>query len=322
VVGAGMGGLAAAGAIAQHFEQVVVVERDALPAEPTHRPGIPQGQHPHGLLISGQRALGALFPDFEQDLVRAGTVPIVSGLDLYWENPGYDPFPRRDLGLAAYALSRPAIEHAVRRRVEGLANVRLRQRCRVEELLATPDGATVTGVRCDNGNGSRETLEADLVIDASGRGALTLALLKSIGRPLTEETTIGVDLGYATCVFAIPDDAPTHWKGVMTFGGQAQQSARGGLIYPLEGNRWMANLGGRHGDDPPATLKAFWRSLANCGRRRSTTQSGTPSLWAESRATAFPRACSAISSASRRSRAAFCQPPTQSADSIPFTAKA
>ena len=257
VVGAGMGGLAAAGAIARHFEQVVVVERDALPAEPTHRPGIPQGQHPHGLLISGQRALGALFPDFEQDLVRAGAVPIVSGLDLYWENPGYDPFPRRDLGLAAYALSRPAIEHAVRRRVEGLANVRLRQRCRVEELLATPDGATVTGVRCNNGNGSRETLEADLVIDASGRGALALALLKSIGRPLPEETTIGVDLRYATCVFAIPDDAPTHWKGVMTFGGQAQQSARGGLIYPLEGNRWMANLGGRHGDDPPDDPEGF-----------------------------------------------------------------
>lgn len=323
VVGAGMGGLAAAGAIAPYFEQVVVVERDALPAEPTHRPGIPQGQHPHGLLISGQRALSALFPDFEQDLVRAGAVPIVAGLDLRWENPGYDPFPRRDLGLGAYALSRPAIEHAVRRRVEGLANVRLRQHCRVEELLATPDGATVTGIRCDNGNGSRETLEADLVIDASGRGTPTIGLLKSIGRPPPKETTIGVDLGYATCLFAIPDDAPTDWKGVMTFGGRPPHGNRAGLIYPLEGNRWMANLGGRHGDDPPpATLKAFWRSLANCGRRRSTTQSGTPSLWVESRATAFARACDAISSVSRRSRAAFCLSPTQSAASIPFMAKA
>src|SRR6266478_698882 len=33
VVGAGMGGLAAAGAIAENFERVVVVERDVLPAE-------------------------------------------------------------------------------------------------------------------------------------------------------------------------------------------------------------------------------------------------------------------------------------------------
>jgi len=39
-------------------------------------------------------------------------------------------------------------------------------------------------------------LRADLVIDASGRGTLTLALLQSIGRPLPEETTIGIDLGY------------------------------------------------------------------------------------------------------------------------------
>jgi len=257
VVGAGMGGLAATGAIARHFEQVVVVERDALPAEPADRPGIPQGRHVHGLLVSGQRALDALFPGFEQDIVRAGAVPIISGLDIRWERPGYDPFPRRDLGLRSYALSRPALEHALRRRVEGLSNVELRQGCRVLELLATPDGAAVTGVRCENSDGSRETLEADLVIDASGRGALTLALLKSIGRPPPEETTIGVDFGYATCVFAVPDDAPTDWKGVMTFGGRDPLSSRGALMYPLEGNRWMLGLGGRHGEEPPGDIEGF-----------------------------------------------------------------
>jgi 2-polyprenyl-6-methoxyphenol hydroxylase-like FAD-dependent oxidoreductase len=257
VVGAGMGGLAAAGAIAPHFEQVVVVERDTLPAEPTHRSGIPQGRHFHGLLVSGQHALGALFPGFEQDLVRAGAVPVIAGLDIRRERPGYDPFPQRDLGWCSYALSRPAIEHALRRRVEGLANVTLRERSRVLELLATPDGPAVTGVRCENGDDSMETLEADLVIDASGRGALTLSLLKSIGRSPPEETTIGVDFGYATCVFAIPDDAPTDWKGVLTFGGKDPKSSRGALISPLEGNRWMLGLGGRHGDEPPGDLEGF-----------------------------------------------------------------
>jgi 2-polyprenyl-6-methoxyphenol hydroxylase-like FAD-dependent oxidoreductase len=257
VVGAGMGGLAATGAIARQFEQVVVVERDALPAEPTHRPGTPQGRHVHALLVSGQHALSALFPGFEQDLVRAGAVPVIAGLDIRTERPGYDPFPQRGLGWCSYALSRPAIEHALRRRVESLANVKLRQPCRVLELLATPDGATVTGVRCENGDGSRETLEADLVIDASGRGALTLALLKSIGRSPPEETTIGVDFGYATCVFAVPDDAPTDWKGVMTFGGRDLQSSRGALMFPLEGNRWMLGLGGRHGDEPPGDIEGF-----------------------------------------------------------------
>jgi 2-polyprenyl-6-methoxyphenol hydroxylase-like FAD-dependent oxidoreductase len=81
-------------------------------------------------------------------------------------------------------------------------------------------------------------------------------LLQSTGRPLPEETTIGIDLGYATCVFAIPDDAPTDWKGVMTF-GQAPHDSRGGLMLPIEGNRWMATIGGRHGDVPAGDAEGF-----------------------------------------------------------------
>ena len=256
VIGAGMGGLTAAGALADHFDQVVVLERDTLPSEPTYRAGTPQARHVHALLLSGQRALSELFPGFEQDLERAGAVPLRVGLDVRMERPGYDPFPQRDLGWFSYAVSRPTIERAVRRRVESRANTTLRQNCRVQEVLASPNGEAVTGVRYDNGDGASETIAADLVVDASGRGALTLALLQSIGRPLPEETTIGIDLGYATCIFAIPDDASTDWKGVMTF-GQAPQNSRGGLMLPLEGNRWMATIGGRHGDVPPGDAEGF-----------------------------------------------------------------
>jgi 2-polyprenyl-6-methoxyphenol hydroxylase-like FAD-dependent oxidoreductase len=256
VIGAGMAGLTAAGALSDRFDRVVVLERDTLPSEPAHRAGTPQARHVHALLISGQRALSELFPGFEQDLARAGAVPLRAGLDVRVERPGYDPFPQRDLGWFGYAASRPTIERAVRRRVESLGNTTLYQRCRVQEVLATPNGDEVTGVRYENGDGASETIAADLVVDASGRGALTLALLQSIGRPLPEETTIGIDLGYATCVFAIPDDASTDWKGVMTF-GQAPQNSRGGLMLPLEGNRWMATIGGRHGDGPPGDAEGF-----------------------------------------------------------------
>jgi 2-polyprenyl-6-methoxyphenol hydroxylase-like FAD-dependent oxidoreductase len=256
VIGAGMGGLTAAGALADRFDQVVVLERDTLPSEPTYRAGTPQARHVHALLLSGQRALSELFPGFEQDLARAGAVPLRVGLDVRIERPGYDPFPQRDLGWFSYAVSRPTIERAVRWRVESRANTTLRQNCRVEELLASPNGEAVTGVRYENGGGTSETMAADLVVDASGRGALTLALLQSIGRPLPEETTIGIDLGYATCVFAIPDDASTDWKGVMTF-GQAPQNSRGGLMLPLEDNRWMATVGGRHGDVPSGDAEGF-----------------------------------------------------------------
>ena len=44
VVGAGMGGLAAAKAIAPYFERVVVLDRDTLPHAATPRIGTPQAR--------------------------------------------------------------------------------------------------------------------------------------------------------------------------------------------------------------------------------------------------------------------------------------
>ena len=243
VIGAGMGGLTAAGALADRFDQVVVLERDTLPSEPAYRAGTPQARHVHALLLSGQRALSELFPGFEQDLARAGAVPLRAGLDVRVERPGYDPFPQRDLGWSR--LRGVTADDRARRATaawKAAPTTTLRQRCRVKEVLASPDGAAVTGVRCENDSGASETIAADLVVDASGTRRPTLALLQSIGRPLPEETTIGIDLGYATCIFAIPDDASTDWKGVMTF-GQAPQNSRGGLMLPLEGNRWMVTVG-------------------------------------------------------------------------------
>jgi hypothetical protein len=63
-------------------------------------------------------------------------------------------------------------------------------------------------------------------------------------------------LRYATCVFAIPDDAPSDWKGVMTF-GEAPHMARGALMLPLEGNGWMVTVAGYHGDVPPGDAEGF-----------------------------------------------------------------
>jgi 2-polyprenyl-6-methoxyphenol hydroxylase-like FAD-dependent oxidoreductase len=66
VIGAGMGGLAAAKAVAPHFERVIVFDRDALPDIRSPRAGTPQARHTHGLLPGGQRALERLFPGIER----------------------------------------------------------------------------------------------------------------------------------------------------------------------------------------------------------------------------------------------------------------
>ena len=45
VVGTGMGGLAAAKAVAPYFEKVTVLDRDVLPEGPAARVGTPQARH-------------------------------------------------------------------------------------------------------------------------------------------------------------------------------------------------------------------------------------------------------------------------------------
>ena len=85
VVGAGMGGLTAAKAVAPHFERVIVFDRDALPDAPAPRPGTPQARHTHGLLAGGHRALECLFPGIELDLVEADAVRMRVRRDLRLE---------------------------------------------------------------------------------------------------------------------------------------------------------------------------------------------------------------------------------------------
>ncbi len=256
VVGAGMAGLPAARVLADCFEQVVVLERDALPPNAAHRTGTPQAWHTHALLRGGQQALGDLFPGFEQDLVSDGAVPLKVGLDLRFEIPGFDPFPQRDLDLTFHAMSRPLVEFAVRQRVEQYANILIREHCRARDLVASDDGASVSAIRFESGQGRSETLTADLIVEASGRGNLASAFLKSIGRAPPEETIIGVDITYATGVFSIPDDAPGDWTGVITFDAPAQ-GGLGGIMLPLEGNRWIVTLVGRHGEKPPDDAGGF-----------------------------------------------------------------
>lgn len=256
VIGAGMSGLPAARALADYFEHVVVLERDTLPPEASQRPGTPQARHTHALLAGGQRALEELFPGFGQDLAGAGAVPLRVGLDLRLERPGYDPFPARDLGVVAHAMSRPLVELTVRQCMGVHTNITIREHCRARDLVASHGGGAIIGICFENADGRGETLAADLVVEAAGRGNLTLSVLESVGRPRPEETFIGVDITYGTAVFAMPEDAPTDWKAVMTFDALAQ----GGLaavMAPLEKNRWVVTLVGRHGDKPPSDWDGF-----------------------------------------------------------------
>jgi 2-polyprenyl-6-methoxyphenol hydroxylase-like FAD-dependent oxidoreductase len=256
VIGAGIGGLAAAKAIAPHFEKVIVFDRDTLPDEPAPRLGTPQARHTHLLLAGGCRALECLFPGIELDFLAAGAVRARMRREIRFEIPGFDPFPRRDLGFDQFLLSRPALELVCRRRVEREPNIEFKPRSRVTELIASLDNRAVAGVRFEDARGTPGSLAADLVVDASGRASPTLGFLEAIGSSKPAAIEIGIDQAYATTVFETPDDAPTDWLGVL-HQPTPPGSSRLGLVMPMEGSRWSVSLCVNHGETPPGDIDGF-----------------------------------------------------------------
>ena len=118
VIGAGIGGLAAAGALAQHFERVDILERDRLATSVASRSGTSQDRHPHGLLAGGLQALDQIFPGFKNDLSGVGAVAVSFAREVQFERPDVGVLPKRDFGISVLCATRPLIELVLRRRTE------------------------------------------------------------------------------------------------------------------------------------------------------------------------------------------------------------
>jgi 2-polyprenyl-6-methoxyphenol hydroxylase-like FAD-dependent oxidoreductase len=257
VVGGGLAGLSAAGALSDRFRQVVILDRDELPDDATPRPGVPQGKHPHGLLAGGLKALEQLFPGFGNELRQAGAVPIDHGFDFLFEMAGQTPWPRIKFHAQSYAMSRPLIELTLRRQVEHLTNVKVRGGCRVLNIIGESGTGAATGICYRTPDGNLEKLQSDLIIDASGNGSLTLKFLKASGRRLPQEISIGVDMRYASALFDHAD-IKDNYK-VANTRPDAPEESRGGIIIPAENGTYQVLLVGRRGDIPPISESEFRR---------------------------------------------------------------
>jgi 2-polyprenyl-6-methoxyphenol hydroxylase-like FAD-dependent oxidoreductase len=255
VIGAGMAGLAAAQAISRHFRQVTVIERDVLPVEAAPRIGTPQCRHAHILLAGGLKALQTLFPGFEKDLAEAGAVKVRMGKDLRFERPGFDPFPARDLGIDVFSMSRPLLEAVTRGRVQQSPNIDIRMRSRVSRLVASRGATRIEAVGYESEDGGAVTLEADLVVEASGRGGLTLQLLEELSMQKPDETEIGMDQAYASTIVERRDHN-ADWLGNVIL-PSAPATSRGAFLFPIEKQRWLLSVGGNHDDTPPGDPVGF-----------------------------------------------------------------
>jgi 2-polyprenyl-6-methoxyphenol hydroxylase-like FAD-dependent oxidoreductase len=263
VLGASMAGLLAARVLADAYAQVTVVDRDQLPEVGTHRRGVPHGRHLHALLAAGQQALEELLPGLTAELIANGAAAGDVLDNGRWYLSGHR-LRQTPTGLVALCASRPFLEGHVRARVRALPNLTFLDSRDILGLAMASDGRRVTGARVRRraGGSAEQLLDADLMVDATGRGSRTPAWLEALGypRPQTEQVRIG--LGYATRTYRLPPDALGGDLGMLH--GSTPEHPRGGALLLVEGGRWMVTLAGMLGDYPPTDpdgFLAFARSL-------------------------------------------------------------
>lgn len=258
VLGGSMAGLATTRVLADCFDEVLLVERDALLDDVEPRKGVPQGRQLHGLLGRGEEILEGLFPGLIAGLVADGAVRVDFSKDVRWHHFGVEK-ARFDSGVLTTTMTRPFLERAVRRRLLALPNVRCLDRREATGLLTSDDRQRITGVRTKRRGGEAgapEELLGELVVDACGRGSPTPRWLTELGLPRPEETEIRVDVCYATRLYHRPEPTGLPYQGLYII-GTPPENKRLGVLGAIEGGRWVVLLAGMLGDHPPSDPEGF-----------------------------------------------------------------
>lgn len=251
VLGAGLAGMLAAHVLTRHADTVTVIDRDTLPDGPRLRKGLPQARHAHLLMSGGARTVQTMLPGALDRLAAAGAHRIrlpsdVVSLTAYgWQ---------QRFGGAQYMItcSRELLDWVVRDEASR------------HPAITVLDGAEVLGLRGDahrvsgvdvlsgDGSGRSVRLDADLVVDCTGRGSPAKKWLADLGVAEVGEEIVDSGLRYSSRIFRAPAGAEKGFPVVSVYpdhrSGRPGQSA---VLVPIEGGRWIVTISGTRGAEPP-----------------------------------------------------------------------
>lgn len=248
VLGAGIAGLCTAAVLTRHFARVTLVERDRIEgrrADGRARRGVPQSGHIHTVLAHAAQQMEQLFPGFIAQCLANGAVSAELGSQSRITYHGHT-LPRTFAGIDAIMASRPFLEAELRERALRLTSLSLCDGAEATGLVTDGAGgeAVVRGVGLHprRGEAGGGVLEADLVVDAMGRGARSGAWLEEMGCPRAPEERTRINVTYASRHFALPPGALGADRAVMI--GATSSRPRGMVLAAQENGRWVVSLHG------------------------------------------------------------------------------
>lgn len=251
ILGGGIAGLFTATVLSKHYEEVIITDRDEFPAGPETRAGTPQAYHPHRFLERGKMIVERWFPGITEELLQQGAHP--RGQKSVKMTNRYGTLEMPDGPNAG--CSRALLEWTLRNRVIQMPNVTFLPKLAAQELLHDADKNTVTGVMFRDKSVKESTLlqmNANLVVDASGRGSKLADWLQNLGYAIPEAEKLHVSLGYSTRHYRVPEEIQAVWSTILN-DGDPSLGIGTAVFNPIENQLAEVVLYRAGGDSYPTT---------------------------------------------------------------------
>ncbi|WP_166664442.1 NAD(P)/FAD-dependent oxidoreductase [Actinophytocola oryzae] len=267
VLGGSIAGLFAAKVLADAYDEVHIVDRDKIVGLKGPRKHCPQTYQANGLLTRGVQIMEELFPGIKQQLLD-DDIPTgdVSG-EVRWYFQG-NRLKQVHGDLFSFGIVRPLLEYYIRERVQLLPNVKFFEEYDILGITASADRSRITGARIQARGKKEETvLDADLVVDATGRGSRTPVWLEQLGYAKPEEERKKIDLAYVTQHFKLrPGVNAMQGDHAINPVGHAGLP-RGAVFFRVDGGRLEVTTYGILGDHPPTDQAGLYEWLKSLPAR-------------------------------------------------------
>lgn len=251
VLGGSIAGLFAARVLADVYDEVRIVDRDVLVGTKTPRKSCPQTYQANGLLARGQQIMEELFPGITQELVDHGVPKGDLSGSTRWYFQG-NRLKQQHGDLVTLGVLRPVLEWHIRERVQQLPNVVFVEQHDILGLVTTADNSRVIGARVQaKGDKAEQVIDADLVVDATGRGSRTPVWLEQLGYERPEEERKKIDLVYVTQHFKLRPGIDPFEDDVCINPVAHADLPRGAVFFKTDGGLLEMTTYGMLGDHPP-----------------------------------------------------------------------